>query len=61
MAEQLRHTLLTTNDQSIRLPVEWLDVLGWEKGSDIIVDRAEYDKFNKCRIITLKKVPKKPK
>ena len=61
MAEQLRHTLLTTNDQSIRLPVEWLDVLGWEKGSDIIVDRAEYDKFKKCRIITLKKVPKKPK
>ena len=48
--------LRSTNDGTIRLPVEWLDVLNWSLNSEIIVANAFWDQDKKCHKITLEKL-----
>lgn len=51
-------TLRSTNDGTIRLPIEWLEVLNWSLNSDIIVSNAFWDKNKRCHKITLEKITK---
>jgi len=53
--------LRSTNDGTVRLPVEWLEVLNWSLNSEIIVANAFWDQEKKCHKITLEKLDPKGK
>ena len=48
--------LRSTNDGTVRLPVEWMESLNWSLNSEIIVANAFWDRENKCHKITLEKL-----
>ena len=48
--------LRSTNDGTVRLPIEWLEVLKWSLNSEIIVSNAFWDRNKKCHKITLEKL-----
>ena len=50
--------LRSTNDGTVRLPVEWMEVLKWSQNSEIIVSNAFWDRNKKCHKITLEKLSK---
>ena len=50
--------LRSTNDGTIRLPVEWMEVLKWSQNSEIIVSNAFWDRNKRCHKITLEKITK---
>ena len=50
--------LRSTNDGTVRLPVEWLEVLNWDLNSEVIVSNAFWDQEKKCHKITLEKLNK---
>ena len=53
--------LRSTNDGTVRLPVEWLEVLNWDLNSEVIVSNAFWDQEKKCHKITLEKLNKNGK
>ena len=50
--------LRSTNDGTLRLPIEWLEVLNWDLNSEVIVSNAFWDREKKCHKITLEKINK---
>ena len=48
--------LRSTNDGTVRLPVEWMESLNWSLNSEIIVANAFWDQDKKCHKITLEKL-----
>ena len=48
--------LRSTNDGTVRLPVEWMESLNWSLNSEIIVANAFWDQEKKCHKITLEKL-----
>ena len=56
--EKQKLILRSTNDGTVRLPVEWLESLNWSLNSELIVSNAFWDKNKKCHKITLEKVAK---
>ena len=50
--------LRSTNDGTVRLPIEWLEVLNWDLNSEVIVSNAFWDREKKCHKITLEKINK---
>ena len=56
--EKQKLILRSTNDGTVRLPVEWLESLNWSLNSELIVSNAFWDKNKKCHKITLEKVGK---
>jgi predicted phosphatase len=53
--------LRSTNDGTVRLPIEWLEVLKWSQNSEIIVSNAFWDRNQRCHKITLEKLDPKGK
>ena len=53
-----KQILRSTNDGTLRLPVEWLEVLNWDLNSEVIVSNAFWDREKKCHKITLEKINK---
>ena len=53
--------LRSTNDGTVRLPIEWMESLNWSLNSEIIVANAFWDRENKCHKITLEKLDPKGK
>ncbi len=53
--------LRSTNDGTVRLPIEWLEVLKWSQNSEIIVSNAFWDNQKRCHKITLEKLDPKGK
>ena len=50
--------LRSTNDGTVRLPIEWMESLNWSLNSEIIVSDAYWDRNKKCHKITLEKIRK---
>ena len=50
--------LRSTNDGTVRLPVEWMESLNWDLNSEIIVSNAFWDNHKRCHKITLEKTSK---
>ena len=50
--------LRSTNDGTVRLPGEWMEVLKWSQNSEIIVSNAFWDRNKRCHKITLEKITK---
>ena len=48
--------LRSTNDGTVRLPIEWMESLNWSLNSEIIVSNAFWDQDKKCHKITLEKL-----
>ena len=53
--------LRSTNDGTVRLPIEWMESLNWSLNSEIIVSNAFWDAKNECHKITLEKLDPKGK
>ena len=49
-----------TNDESIRLPVEYLHAMGWELGKEVVISNAFWDSSNQCHKIQVE-LAEKPK
>ena len=43
VSEKNKFTLKGTNDDTIRLPVEYIQAMGWELGKDIRISNAWWD------------------
>lgn len=50
--------LRPTKDGTVRLPVEWMEVLNWDLNAEIIVSNAFWDANKKCHKITLERLEK---
>ena len=61
VSENSKFVLKGTNDKTIKLPVEYINAMGWEIGKDIRISNAWWDKDNKFHKIQIQLVKKTKK